>query len=130
MMTIDKEKARKQLEEDIKNVDKDDVEYASKKGYTKIEELENNQPSALKQMWEDIKTMVSLVKDYVSGDYKEVPWNVIASITAAVIYFASPIDLIPDFIPIAGYIDDALILKLALEFASDDLEKYKEWKEG
>jgi uncharacterized membrane protein YkvA (DUF1232 family) len=33
-----------------------------------------------------------------------------------VVYLASPIDLVPDFIPVAGQLDDALLLALALRF--------------
>lgn len=123
------EKARRQFEEDIKNVNQDDVEYASKKGQSKINEFGNNPPNALIKLWEDVKLMVGLVTDYLKGNYKEVPWNVIASITGAVVYFVSPIDAIPDFIPGFGYLDDALVIKLALGFAKSDLEKYQTWKD-
>ncbi len=123
------EKARRQFEEDIKNVDQDDVEYASKKGQSKINEFGNNPPNALVKLWNDIKLMVALIADYVDGNYKEVPWNVIASIVGAVVYFASPVDVIPDFIPGFGYLDDALVIKLALGFAKSDLEKYQTWKD-
>lgn len=122
-------KAREQFERDLKNVDSDDVEYASKKGYSKINEFGDNPPNALVKLWNDIKTMVSLIRDYVAGDYKEVPWNVIAAVSGAIIYFVSPIDVIPDFIPVVGYLDDALVVSLALNFASEDLANYTRWKE-
>jgi uncharacterized membrane protein YkvA (DUF1232 family) len=34
------------------------------------------------------------------------------------IYLISPIDLIPDFIPVLGYADDALVVAIALRFAT------------
>ncbi|MDQ7060401.1 MAG: YkvA family protein [Sulfurimonas sp.] len=122
------EKAKKQFEEDIKNVDEDDVQYASKKGTTKINGMENSIPSVLLKMWDDIKLMIELLTDYIKGNYKEVPWNIIAAITGAIIYFVSPIDVIPDFIPVVGYLDDAAVIKLALNFSQDDLNKYAKWK--
>jgi uncharacterized membrane protein YkvA (DUF1232 family) len=124
------EKAKKKFEEDIKNVDQNDVDYASKKGSQKVDEFGNNPPSALAKMWNDIKLMIGLIKDYTVGNYKEVPWDTIAAITGAIVYFISPIDLIPDFLPFIGYIDDALIITLALEFSSNDLAKYKKWKDA
>ncbi|HIF5954411.1 TPA: YkvA family protein [Vibrio parahaemolyticus] len=122
------EKARKQFYEDIKDVDDADVEYASKKGNKKLDQLDNNPPGALSKLWNDIKLMVNRITDYVKGDYTEVPWRVIAAITGAIVYFASPIDVIPDFIPVVGYLDDALVIKLALDLASEDLIEYKRWK--
>jgi uncharacterized membrane protein YkvA (DUF1232 family) len=50
------------------------------------------------------------------GSYTDTPWKVLSVKIAAVIYFASPIDLIPDFIPVVGYLDDAAVIKLALSF--------------
>ena len=130
-MTNEQEKqARRKFDEDIKNVDYDDVKYASKKGNTKINSMESSIPNTLLQMWEDIKIMLSLLTDYVKGNYKETPWNVIAAITGAMVYFISPIDIIPDIIPVIGYMDDAMILKFAIDFSRDDLIKYKAWKQS
>ena len=121
-------KAKQKFEEDIKNVDMNDVEYASKKGEKKVLDLEKNIPNVLVEMWNDIKLMISLLTDYIKGDYKETPWGTIAAIAGAIVYFVSPIDIIPDFIPVVGYLDDALVIKLALDFAHSDLEQYKRWK--
>lgn len=123
-----KEKAKEQFLEEIKDVDQDDIEYAAKKGNTKISSFGDHPPGALTQVWNDIKLMLGLVTDYAKGNYKEVPWKVIAAVTGALIYFISPIDVIPDFIPGVGYLDDALVIKLALDLARDDLYAYSSWK--
>ena len=120
---------KKKFEEDIKNVDEDDVEYASKKGTKKVEDMDKNPPGFLEDLWNDIKLMISLISDYYKGNYTDVPWKIIAAIAGAIVYFVSPIDVVPDFIPILGYADDALVLKLALELAKKDLDKYEEWKQ-
>ncbi|ACV68794.1 protein of unknown function DUF1232 [Desulfohalobium retbaense DSM 5692] len=122
------DKAKQRFYEDIDNVDGNDLEYASKKGRKKVDSLDGDPPGALEKLWDDIKTMIQLIWDYRNGNYKAVPWKIIAAVVAAVIYFVSPIDFIPDFIPGLGYIDDALVIKLALDMAGEDLASYKEWK--
>jgi uncharacterized membrane protein YkvA (DUF1232 family) len=43
-----------------------------------------------------------------------VPWYAKALAVAIAAYALSPIDLIPDFVPVLGYLDDAIILPLAI----------------
>ena len=49
---------------------------------------------------------------YLAYRRKDVPWYAKAAAIAAVGYALSPIDLIPDFIPVLGYLDDLLVLPL------------------
>jgi len=46
----------------------------------------------------------------------------------AIVYILAPIDLIPDFIPIIGYIDDFLMMKFILLIAQKDIDKYELWR--
>lgn len=84
---------------------------------------------ALEKVWEELQLMFSLIKDWLSGAYREVPKGSIVAILAGLIYFISPIDVIPDFIPIAGYIDDVFVLGLVINQVRADLHKYKAWKD-
>lgn len=83
---------------------------------------------ALRKYWEDVKTFFSMVKDYVSGNYREVPFGTIAAIVGALAYALSPIDAIPDFIPVLGYLDDAMVLGLCLKLVQGDVEDYRQWQ--
>ena len=74
--------------------------------------------------------MVSLVDSYVRREYRNIPTAAILSIAAALVYLLSPIDLIPDAIPVIGYLDDASVVLLLLGFGIDqELDKYREWQE-
>jgi len=39
------------------------------------------------------------------------------ALAAAMVYLASPIDLIPDFVPVLGYLDDLILVPLGIWFA-------------
>jgi uncharacterized membrane protein YkvA (DUF1232 family) len=83
---------------------------------------------SLGEAWNYLQLFFSISRDYIGGKYKEIPTGTIISIIAAIIYFVSPIDLIPDFIPGVGLIDDVLIIGLVINSFKVDLEKYEEWK--
>jgi uncharacterized membrane protein YkvA (DUF1232 family) len=51
---------------------------------------------------------------FIAARDPRVPWYVKAAAMAIAAYALSPIDLIPDFIPILGYLDDLIILPLAI----------------
>ncbi len=60
---------------------------------------------------------------------KEVPRRVRVALFVLLAYLLSPIDLVPDFIPVLGYADDAVIVALTLRWVTrhagaDALERY------
>jgi uncharacterized membrane protein YkvA (DUF1232 family) len=51
---------------------------------------------------------------YFACRHREVPWYAKVFTACVVAYAFSPIDLIPDFIPVLGYLDDLLIVPLGI----------------
>ena len=51
---------------------------------------------------------------YIAGRDPRIPWYVKLAAIAVAAYALSPIDLIPDFIPVLGYLDDLIILPVAI----------------
>lgn len=49
-------------------------------------------------------------------DIGEFPWYRKIVVGSLLLYLASPIDLIPDFIPVLGQMDDALVLAFLLKY--------------
>ena len=84
--------------------------------------------TVLQKYWKDVCEVFSLLKDWMAGRYPAVPWTVIATLVGALLYVLSPLDVIPDFIPGFGYVDDAGVFAMALSFAGLDLAKYRAWK--
>ncbi len=65
--------------------------------------------SPLRKYAELGKIMFAMLKDVKKGNYPNVPWFTIASIVVALLYVFNPFDLVPDFIPGVGYIDDLAV---------------------
>ncbi|CAM4225085.1 YkvA family protein [Gillisia limnaea] len=82
----------------------------------------------LKKYTELGKVMFGMLKDYRKGVYTNVPWFTIAAIAFSFLYILNPFDLIPDFIPGIGYIDDFAVFTFGLKFIESDLHKYLDWK--
>lgn len=85
---------------------------------------------ALKEVWERLQLMINVLRDWVAGDYKEIPKRSLIIVTAALLYFITPVDLVPDFIPISGYLDDITVLGFVYAQITKDLDQYKTWKEA
>lgn len=75
-----------------------------------------------------IPLLVQLVRSYIKKEYTDIPLASIVAITAALIYFLSPIDLIPDIIPGIGKVDDAAVLAIAIKVIETDIESYQQWR--
>ena len=85
-------------------------------------------PEKLKKVVNQVKLLYELIRSYIDGTYREIPWISIATAVAAVVYFLAPIDLIPDAIPGLGYIDDIFVIRFALSALGSDLKTFCEWK--
>lgn len=95
-----------------------------------LERLENKLkkiPKVGKKL-SNVPILVSLVRSYVRKDYQDIPIGSIIAIVSALIYFVSPIDLIPDNIPVMGYIDDVAVLAFVWTMVESDVEEYKKWQ--
>ena len=87
-----------------------------------------------------IKTKANRLKSDIPAVFlalkaKETPWyaKVCAAITVA--YALSPVDLVPDFIPVLGYLDDVILLPLLVALTvkfipKETFQKYREKAEG
>ena len=125
MPRINAERARKEMRNGAGNITEEDVKVVLEKRDEIEKKFKGNGP--LKRFVEDVKLLFALVEDYWDGVYREVPWWTVAAIVFALLYVLSPIDLIPDFIPIIGYTDDALVVAACLAMVHEDLQNYKEW---
>ena len=76
---------------------------------------------------EDVKLYFSMLKDFFTKKYTKVPIGTIVAIAATLLYVLAPLDLIPDFMPFVGYLDDAGIVTLCIKGFKADLETYKEF---
>ncbi|HET8804062.1 MAG TPA: YkvA family protein [Aequorivita sp.] len=74
------------------------------------------------------KIMIGMLKDVKNGIYPQVPWFTIATVVMALLYILNPLDIIPDFIPGLGYIDDMAVLSLGVGWIESDLHRYLDWK--
>jgi uncharacterized membrane protein YkvA (DUF1232 family) len=54
---------------------------------------------------------------WIAGRDRRVPWHAKAVAAAVAAYALSPIDLIPDFIPVLGYLDDLILVPLGIALA-------------
>lgn len=84
--------------------------------------------NSLKKYVEIGRLMMAMVKDIRRGAYTNVPWFTIATIVLALLYLLNPMDLIPDFIPGLGYIDDIAVLSIGIGWIESDLHRYIDWR--
>jgi uncharacterized membrane protein YkvA (DUF1232 family) len=82
---------------------------------------------SIKNILNDVKDLYNLSKDAVKGNYKLHPVNM-GIIAGGLLYFIIPTDLIPDFIPLVGLVDDIALLTTIIKSMQSELHKYRSWK--
>lgn len=86
--------------------------------------------SPLQGLGGKILALVRMVRSFLQKEYRDIPWQTLAAVTAALIYFVSPLDALADFIPLLGFADDAAILSAVLTSINHDLERFLSWEQS
>lgn len=82
----------------------------------------------LSESLNDIYTLMRLLAAYGTGEYREIAFKSMVVIVAALIYFLSPLDVIPDFVATVGFLDDLSILAYVFKTFKDEINRFVEWE--
>ena len=126
-MSIDPTEVQKRLQKDSKGISPEDIDGAIRNMSKITGKIKSSK--VLVQFYDDALILFSLLRDYFKGYYTRIPWYVICAITAALLYVLCPVDMIPDFIPGVGLVDDAMIIGACLYMVKLEVEDYRQWKE-
>lgn len=93
---------------------------------SKIGDGTNESKGFLRQL----KLLVRMVRAHINGSYRAFAPMTLLMFVFALLYFITPIDLIPDFVPALGFTDDIAVAIMIMRRFSTDIEKYREWEEA
>lgn len=104
-------------------IDEDDVKRCAGREQ-EFKQRVGSVPGRLQRFIRQVGLLFELVRAYADGSYRRVPFGSIAMAVVAIGYFLSPVDAIPDAIPVVGYVDDALVVGLVITAIQEDLRNY------
>jgi len=84
--------------------------------------------SRIRELADQIKRLGRLVRAYANGSYREISVGNIVLVVAAILYFVTPLDLVPDALPGAGLVDDATVLAFVLARLDGELAQFAAWE--
>ncbi len=110
--------------ESLDEIDREDTSHVlakEVKGRQKAESL-------LREVrWKHLGRQILLLYDMLKAWWRkefDVPWKTAAAITAALLYFINPFDIVPDFLPVVGYLDDVVVVGACLKLIQSDLRSF------
>ncbi|MAN59946.1 MAG: hypothetical protein CMC08_08955 [Flavobacteriaceae bacterium] len=114
------------VRDEVDNVDDEDLEVVLKNQENIDKKFSGS--NSLKKYVELGRIMMNMLKDVRKGDYPNIPWFTIATIVFAMLYVLNPMDIVPDFVPGIGYIDDVAVLTIGVGWIESDLHRYLDWR--
>lgn len=130
---------------EVKEFGEEEATYELEKGYKKAEKILDNEDKMerfLNRLENKLKkvpvagdalsmipVMISMLRSYFKKEYKDIPLGTLIALISGLLYWLTPADAIPDFLPVIGYIDDATVIGVCLKLINDDLKDYKKWRD-
>ena len=78
---------------------------------------------------DQLNLCIALVRSWMHGEYDGVSRQTIVAVTAALLYFVVPFDLIPDFLIGWGFIDDASVVGYVMSMLAAEMDAFRQWQE-
>ena len=114
------------MEEKLSKIKDEDINTVLTQEEEISEKIRNAKP--LKKFTKLGKVLFEMLRDVTTGRYPHTPWFTIATIAMMMLYVLNPLDIIPDFIPVVGYIDDLGVLTIGVGWLETDIHRYLDWR--
>lgn len=82
----------------------------------------------LSSVTDDLKVLLALGNAWWRGDYRAISSQALLAVVAALLYFVSPFDAIPDWLLGIGYLDDIAVLGWLMSTWQGELQAFREWR--
>lgn len=80
-------------------------------------------------VWDDLRTMLRLLARWADQSYQRISWTPLLLIVAAVIYFITPTDVIPDVLGALGFVDDVTVITTVVQRIRGELDRFRAWEQ-
>ncbi|MDR9752303.1 YkvA family protein [Pseudomonas sp. SZMC_28357] len=87
-----------------------------------------SQGGRLGKLKDDLRLLQALCLAYWRGDYRAISGKSLIAVVAGLMYFVSPVDAIPDFIPVFGMLDDVAVLAWLMKTLDNELNAFRAWR--
>lgn len=94
---------------------------------SKLDDMEHRRQShAVKLLLKNVRLLFTMIRDRRF----RMTLRSKAIIVGALVYFIVPIDAVPDFLPVIGYLDDAAVISAVVHALVDEIRAYESFRTG
>ncbi|EWC41003.1 DUF1232 domain-containing protein [Pseudomonas stutzeri] len=79
---------------------------------------------------EDLSLFQALCVAWWRGQYRAVSPQALVAVVAGLLYFLSPLDAIPDWLPGLGFVDDLAVLGWVMRKWSGEMDAFRTWQQA
>ena len=95
----------------------------------KLNSMDENK-SAAGDFFRRVKVFIRMIRAYVKGEYRTIPWKMVVMLVAGVVYFVMPLDILPDFIPVTGFLDDITVIIWIFNNFKKEIDAFEAWEKN
>lgn len=95
----------------------------------KLNNMDQNK-LAVGDFFRRVKVFIRMIKAYIKGEYREIPWKMVVMLVAGLVYFVMPLDILPDFIPVTGFLDDITVILWIFNNFRKEIDAFELWEKN